>query len=176
LKSIDKIIKACKKNKAWAQAELFEKYSDIMFGTCLYYSENKADAEDLLQDGFMQIFNNISKYKDDNLEAWMRRVFINLALMRYRKNKLETQELNDDYDYTEFKDYEISAQLNTNDLMQMINELPTQYRLVFNLYAIEGYKHREIAEMLDINEGTSKSNLSRARNILQDKLKGRENI
>ena len=174
MNSIDKIIKACKKNKAWAQAELFERYSDKMFGTCLYYSENKADAEDLLQDGFMQIFSKISKYKEDNLEAWMRRVFINLALMKYRKNKLDTQELKDDY--TEFKDYEISAQLNTNDLMQMINELPTQYKLVFNLYAIEGYKHREIAEMLEITEGTSKSNLSRARNILQNKLKERENI
>jgi len=170
LKSIDKILAACKKKKAWAQADLFEMYSDKMYGTCLYYSDNKADAEDLLQDGFLHIFDNISKYKDNNLEAWMRRVFINLALMHYRKNKLSTQQINEDDYIGEEIDSGGNAQMNANDIMILVSQLPQQYRLVFNLYAIEGYKHREIAEMLEITEGTSKSNLSRARMILQKKL------
>ena len=170
MKSLDKILAACKKNKAWAQAELFERYSDNMFGTCLYYSDNKSDAEDLLQDGFLHVFSNIGKYKQDNFEAWMRRVFINLALMKFRKNKLSIQQLNEEEIIEVGSDLDGNAQLNADDLMMIIAELPQQYKLVFNLYAIEGYKHREIAEMLDISEGTSKSNLSRARNILQKRL------
>jgi len=170
LKPIDKIIKACKKNKAWAQAELFERYSDKMFGTCLYYSDSKADAEDLLHDGFLQIFKNIGKYKQDNIEAWMRRVFINLALMQFRKTKLDTLSIEEDEVSDLNANTEDNVNMNADELQALINKLPSQYRLVFNLYAIEGYKHREIAEMLDITEGTSKSNLSRARNILQNKL------
>ena len=170
MKSIDKILAACKKKKAWAQADLFEMYSDKMYGTCLYYSDSKADAEDLLQDGFLHIFDNIGKYKDNNLEAWMRRVFINLALMNYRKNKLSTKQINEGDYLGEEIDFGGNAQMNADDIMMLVAQLPKQYRLVFNLYAIEGYKHREIAEMLEITEGTSKSNLSRARMILQKKL------
>ncbi|MCK5845998.1 MAG: RNA polymerase sigma factor [Bacteroidales bacterium] len=170
MKSIDKILKACKKNKAWAQAELFELYSDKMFGTCLYYSDNKSDAEDLLQDGFLHIFSNIEKFKGGNVEAWMRKVFINLALMEYRKKKLETLTIEEEDVYSDNSIFEGDIQQNADELMKLISELPTRYRIVFNLYAIEGYKHREIAEMLEITEGTSKSNLSRARDILQKKL------
>ncbi len=176
MKSIDKILAACKKNKAWAQADLFELYSDKMFGTCLYYSDSEKDAEDLLQDGFIQIFENIKKYKQDNLEAWMRRVIINLALMRYRKDKHKT-ELFDNSRLEDVQNYSVEdTQMDANDLLALINKLPKQYRLVFNLYAIEGYKHKEISEMLDISEGTSKSNLSRARNILQNSIKQLDNI
>ena len=171
LKSIETILTACKKNKSWAQAKLFELFSDKMFGTCLYYTDNKADAEDLLQDGFIHIFNNIKKYKQNNLEAWMRRVFINLALMQYRRDKNRLDIVDNNIEGVDYIEDNNDSGLDKDDLMTLISKLPKQYRLVFNLYAIEGYKHREIAEMLEISEGTSKSNLARARNILQTKIK-----
>lgn len=170
MKSLEKIIVGCKKNKAWAQADLFAMFSDKMFGTCLYYSDNKADAEDLLHDGFLKVFDNIKKYQSDNFEAWMRKVFVNLALMRYRKHKFETivEEVEPMLKLSDA--FEIGTKMNADELMNMITQLPAQYKLVFNLYAIEGYKHKEIADMLGITEGTSKSNLSRARQILQKQL------
>jgi len=172
VKSLEKIVVGCKKNKAWAQADLFAMFSDKMFGTCLYYSDNKADAEDLLHDGFLKVFDNIKKYQSDNFEAWMRRVFVNLALMRYRKRKFEitTQEVEPAFSHSEY--YDSSAGMQADELMALVTALPPQYRMVFNLYAIEGYKHKEIAEMLAIKESTSKSNLSRARQILQKQLIG----
>jgi len=171
VKSLDKIVVGCKKKKPRAQAELFKMFSDKMFGTCLYYSDNKEDAEDLLHDGFMKIFENIGKYESGNLEAWMRKVFINMALMRYRKQKRETSVEEISHSVAGDQNAESDTGLNAGELMAMVSRLPAQYRLVFNLYAIEGYKHKEIAEMLEISEGTSKSNLSRARQILQNQLK-----
>ncbi len=138
-----------------------------MNGVCLYYSDNKQDAEDLLHDGFMKVFENIDKLNHSNIEAWMRRVFINIALMRYRQSK-RNYTLTDD----NFNDMQTeSIDTDSKELMEIIMKLPQQYRLVFNLYALEGYKHKEIAEQLGISEGTSKSNLSRARKILRNQLK-----
>ncbi len=174
MKSLDKIIAGCKKNKPKDQALLFEMFSDKMFGTCLYYSSNREDAEDLLHDGFLKIFENIKKYEDGNLEAWMRRVFINLALMRYRRNKHRREVEDVEALMDSVRSVPEDNTLHANELMAMISRLPTRYRLVFNLYAIEGFKHKEIAGMLDISEGTSKSNLSRARQILQQQLKSKE--
>jgi len=170
VKSLEDIIAGCKKKKAWAQAELFEMFSDKMFGTCLYYTDNKEDAEDLLHDGFLKIFDNIGNYSQDKFEAWMRKIFINIALMRVRRMKLakEIDEINS-FTLSSIPFVE-NTEMQANDLIALIMKLPTQYRMVFNLYAIEGYKHREIADMLGINEGTSKSNLSRARQILQSQL------
>jgi RNA polymerase sigma factor (sigma-70 family) len=144
-------------------------FSDKMYGICLYYTDNKEDAEDVLQDGFLKVFDNIRQLKHDNLEAWMRRIFINTALMLYRRRKFQSD--SEPSDEALHDDNHPEIQMNANELMQLIMDLPTQYRLVFNLYAIEGYKHREIAEMLEITEGTCKSNLSRARALLQQKLK-----
>jgi RNA polymerase sigma-70 factor (ECF subfamily) len=170
VKSLEKIVVGCKKNKAWAQADLFAMFSDKMFGTCLYYSNNKADAEDLLHDGFLKVFENIKKYQSDNFEAWMRRVFVNLALMRFRKRKFETVVENVEPAFNAGETFEMNSEIHADELMVLITQLPPQYKMVFNLYAIEGYKHKEIAEMLEITEGTSKSNLSRARQILQKQL------
>jgi RNA polymerase sigma-70 factor (ECF subfamily) len=170
LNSLETIIEGCKKNKAWAQAELFAKFSDKMYGVCCYYTNSRDDAEDLLHDGFIRLFENISKYEDGNFEAWMRKVFVNLALIKFRKDKRNkiVSEIDD------LNQYQMSLsennQLQAAELMNLVSQLPTQYRIVFNLYAIEGYKHKEISVMLDISEGTSKSNLSRARKILQDQV------
>jgi len=170
VKSLEQIIVGCKKNKAWAQADLFKIFSDKMYGVCLYYSENKEDAEDLLHDGFLHIFANIDKLSHDNVEGWMRKTFVNLALMNFRKRKVlfadeawqETSEA--------FLVDDLQVKFGADELMMLVASLPPQYKLVFNLYAIEGFSHKEIAETLQITESTSKSNLSRARVILQEKL------
>lgn len=141
-----------------------------MYGICRFYSGSTQDAEDLLHDGFLKVFENINKYKTDNFEAWMRRVFVNLALMRYRKNKRQLSVDDIEAVSEQVEEFDENIQIHADDLMAMIAKLPTQYRLVFNLYAIEGYKHQEIGEMLEITESTSKSNLSRARKILQKQL------
>lgn len=143
-----------------------------MLGLCLYYTSDMAEAEDILHDGFIRIFEQINKYKETgNFEAWMRRVFINLALMRYRKkSRISNIEETPESGYLN-KDNFTTIDVNIDDMMKMIMNLSPQYRMVFNLYAIEGYKHKEISKMLNISEGTSKSNLARARKILQQQLK-----
>lgn len=170
--SVEEIISACAKGKQWGQKILFESYSKKMFAVCTYYTTEREDAEDVLHDGFIKIFENIHKYTHDgNFEAWMRRIFINQALMLYRRNKridfvseiAEMPTINHEM-------YE-EGSLEFEELVLLVKQLPPQYQLVFNLYAIEGFKHKEIGEMLKIDEGTSKSNLARARKILQEKLK-----
>lgn len=170
MKSLDEIIVGCKKNKAWAQADLFAMFSGKFFGVCLYYSNNREDAEDLLHDGFLKVFDKIADYQHDNLEAWMRRIFVNMALMRFRRKKFEVimEDINPLID--KLDSFDMQAVINSAEIMNHVLDLPTQYRLVFNLYALEGYKHKEIADMLNISESTAKSNLSRARAILQKKI------
>jgi RNA polymerase sigma-70 factor (ECF subfamily) len=170
LNSLDEIIHGCRHGKSNAQSQLYRLYANKMYGVCLYYSKDQEDAEDLLHDGFIRVFEQIGKYADGNFEGWMRRVFVNLALMRYRKDKrkVNVEEIGLLQESTGDVVPEVS--LNASELLALISKLPPQYKLVFNLYAIEGYQHNEIAKMLDINEGTSKSNLSRARKILQDQL------
>ena len=147
-------------------------FSEKMLGLCLYYTSDMAEAEDILHDGFIRIFEQIGKYKDTgNFEAWMRRVFINLALMEFRKkSKVSKIEETPESSYLH-KDNFTTIDVNIDDMMTMIMNLSPQYRMVFNLYAIEGYKHKEISKMLNISIGTSKSNLARARKILQEQLK-----
>lgn len=143
-----------------------------MYGVCLYYAKDETEAMDHLQDGFYHLFKNIKKYAfKGSFEGWMRRLFVNLILQKYRSKKLlyptgfEGQlEKTLSYD-------PIISDITAEDLLEIIRELSPQYRLIFNLFAIEGYSHKEISEKLGISEGTSKSNLSRARGILQEKVK-----
>jgi RNA polymerase sigma factor (sigma-70 family) len=171
LESLEEIIEGCKKGKQIAQKHLFERYSGRMFGLCLYYTRNTEEAEDILHDGFIRIFENIDKFRDGNLEAWMKRIFINLALSRFRRMGRVTAV--EDLSRVESSEGNVyhEAHMQHDELLQLVRKLPPQYQLVFNLYAIQGYSHKEIADMLKIDEGTSKSNLSRARKILQTKLK-----
>jgi len=147
-------------------------FSTKMFGVCVYYTSCTAEAEDILHDGFIRVFEKIGSYKQiGDFEAWMRRIFVNIALMHFRKSKKISGF--EDLSYKKEDNYYENSTIDTNssDMIRMISNLPPQYRLVFNLYAIEGYKHKEISKMLKITIGTSKSNLSRARKILQDQLK-----
>lgn len=168
------IIDGCKERDGKAQRTLYEKYARIMFAICLRYSGDGDSAKDLMQDGFIKVFMNIDSYKGaGSFEGWMKRIFINLALENIRKTKnlyKETEDIENIADLAEEVD-EKAYEISEADLMAMIHELPTGYATVFNLYAIEEYSHKEIAEMLDISEGTSRSQYVRARQALQEKVK-----
>ena len=151
-----------------AQSEIYKLYADVLFGICLKYSRNYQDAEDTLQDSFLIIFDKITQYnKKGSFEGWLKRIAINTALQKYRKKTpLElVKEVTDIEDLVEidFKDKNLDIYF----LLNLIQQLPDQYRLVFNLYVLDSYSHKEISKMLNISEGTSKSNLSRARKKLK---------
>ena len=167
--NLDQIIENCKANDIKAQAELYKLFSSKLFSTCLKYSRNYAEAEDNLQDSFLTIFNKIGQYKNKgSFEGWLRRIALNTTLQRYRKEKVFNV-INEDI----IEDVEIDIDednVSIDYLLSIIQELPDRYRLVFSMYVLDGYSHKEISEMLDINIGTSKSNLSRARQILKNTI------
>ena len=165
------LIQACIEKDGKAQREIYERYAPKMYPLCLRYVQGASEAEDVLVTGFMKVFDKIHTYSGQgSLGAWIRRVIINEALGYLRKNK--TMYLEVDIEAADRQPDLQFAQdhLQTEDLMQMVGELPMGYRTVFNLYAIEGYSHKEISEKLGISENTSKSQLSRARSLLQQKL------
>lgn len=140
-----------------------------MFSLCLKYSRNRAEAEDNLQDAFLIIFDKIGQFKNTGaFEGWIKRIVINNALQRYR-DKGVLNIVNEE----QIEDVTVESEddeLNIDFLLSCIQELPDRYRMVFNLYALDGFSHKEIAEMLDITTGTTKSNLARARMILKEKI------
>lgn len=167
--SLDQLIQNCKKNDTKAQSELYKLFSGKLFAICLKYCRNRAEAEDNLQDAFVTIFNKVSQYEHKgSFEGWLKRITINTALQRYRSKGV--------FDIvSEEKIEDVSVEVENDDvsidfLLNSIQELPDRYRMVFNLYALDGYSHKEIAEMLSITTGTTKSNLARARMILKDKV------
>lgn len=172
LKNLEELIKACKKERPDAQKQIYEMFSSKMFGVCLQYSKDYTEAEDILQEGFIKVFTKISQFDGKgSFEGWVRRIMVNCALERYRKQNM-LYSVSDIQEYDTSVSYDdVMGELSSKDLLKLIQELTPQYRTVFNLYAIEGYSHQEIGEMLNISEGTSKSNLSRARVILQEKVK-----
>ena len=142
-----------------------------MYTICLQYSKDSEEAKDILQDGFIKVFQKLKQFSGKgSFEGWLRRVFVNSALEKYR-NKIVNLSIDDKFDIPARGAHEnIIAELSAMELLRIIQDLSPQYRLVFNLYAIEGYTHKEISKLLNISEGTSKSNLSRARSILQDNV------
>lgn len=165
---LDQIINDCKKNNSKAQEQLYQLFSKKFFGVCLKYSSNYADAQDNLQDGFLIIFRKINQFSGKgSFEGWAKRVMINNALQKFKGVRyLELTNENIAEDDVEIDDENVPIEY----LMQIIQELPDQYRLVFSLYVLDGYSHKEIAETLKITTGTTKSNLSRARLILKEKI------
>ncbi len=168
----DDILKGCISGKRKAQEVLYNHFSEEMFGVCLYYSKDYTEAEDTLHEGFMKVFQKIDQFKHKgSLAGWIRRVMINTALEKFRKHN-QLYAIGDDFKFEEDIDRDnVISDLSAQDLIKLIRELTPKYRMVFNLYAIEGYSHKEISEMLGISEGTSKSNLARARYTLQNKVK-----
>jgi RNA polymerase sigma-70 factor (ECF subfamily) len=167
--SLETLINDCKKNDAKAQEQLYRLFSAKLFAVCLKYSRNYAEAEDNLQDGFLIIFNKINQYTfKGSFEGWIKRIMINNVLQQYRNVSFLELVSDDIIDDVEI-DIEDDA-VSLDYLMAIIQELPDRYRLAFNLYVIDGYSHKEISEMLSITTGTSKSNLSRAKMILKEKI------
>ncbi len=169
--NLEEIIRKCKAGHSKAQTELYHHFASKMYGVCLRYSKDATEAEDILQEGFIRVFTKIGQFESKgSFEGWMRRIMVNTALEKFRKNNhLFPVEDMKSYETAEWADDTIAG-ISANDLLKMIQELPPRYKMVFNLYAIEGYSHQEIGEMMKISEGTSKSNLSRARIILQKKV------
>jgi RNA polymerase sigma factor (sigma-70 family) len=167
--SLEQLILDCKNNNIKAQEQLFRLFSAKLFAVCLKYSRSYEEAQDNLQDGFLLIFEKIGQYAfKGSFEGWAKRVMTNNALQYYRKEKF--LELISE-DIPEEQEVEIDeTSISLDYLLGIIQQLPDRYRLVFNLYVIDNYSHKEIAAMLDISIGTSKSNLSRARMILKDKI------
>ena len=169
--TIENILHGCRKGRKKAQEALFRLYADKMFGVCKYYTRDNSEAEDVLHDGFIKVFDKIAKYRGDgSLEGWIRRVIVNTALERFRKHSRMFSLSELDEGIADEVGFTAEGHLSSEELLEIIMELTPKYRLVFNLYAIEGYSHREISEQLGISEGTSKSNLARARTILQKKV------
>lgn len=167
---LDHIAEQCKKGDRKAIEQLYKMFSAKMFAVCLQYSRDRADAEDNLQDGFLKIFESIGQYSGrGSLEGWMRRVFINLVLEKYRQNR--SLQLVEDIPDLEDEDAGDGAGIPEDVLIEFVNQLPEKYKLVFNLYVTENMQHKEIAALAGITEGTSKSNLARARDILKKKIK-----
>jgi len=173
LPDIINIIKGCLDGNRRDQELLYRRHAAKLYAVCLQYSGNDDEARDILQEGFIKIFENLIHYKNEgSFEGWMRRIVVNTALEKYRSKhnlyRVDDIDLIPEPDADpETEDY---AGLEAVALLDIIRELPPKYRMVFNLYAIEGYSHKEISQMINISEGTSKSNLSRARIILQKKV------
>jgi RNA polymerase sigma factor (sigma-70 family) len=165
------LIEGCKRQDRHAQCLLYEHFSGKMYALCCRYIKDKMEAEDVLVTSFTKIFARIDQFKNEgSFEGWIRKIIVNESLSYLRRNKnmyLETdiEEANREPDYDQLYD-----QLEADDLLKLIAELPSGYRIIFNMYAIDGYSHKEIAEQLGITEGTSKSQLSRARATLQKAL------
>ncbi|WP_290698834.1 sigma-70 family RNA polymerase sigma factor [Lacinutrix sp.] len=168
--SIDQLIYNCKNNDTKAQGELYNLFSSKLFSVCLKYSRNYAEAEDNLQDAFVTIFKKIEQYKNKgSFEGWLKRITINTALQCYRTQGV-FDIVNDDLIEDEAITIKDESDISIDYLLQIIQELPDRYRLVFNLYVLDGYSHQDVAGLLKITTGTSKSNLARARQILKDKI------
>ncbi len=170
---IKDIIEGCVRGEKRSQDLLYRKFASLLFGICLRYAKNKMEAEDVLQEVYVKIYNNISSYHHDgSFEGWLRRIAVNTSITYYRRNlKHAFQEDIDDVvqhknDPLQFDDLEFTQE----ELMNCIGKLPTGYKTVFNLYVIEGFMHKEIADMLNIDVNTSKSQLSRAKSHLQKEL------
>ena len=165
------IIEACVKGDRHAQRSLYEIFSKKMFVVCLRYTKSQQEAEDILQDSFIKVFKNLKGYRGDSrLDYWIKRIVVNTALNSQRKKlymypMVDIEDVKNDFDLNK-----TLGAFGLEELLNMIKELPTGCQAVFNMFAIEGFSHKEIAKMLEVSEGTSKSQFSRARKLLKEKI------
>ena len=166
------LIEGCLKGDRKIQHELYKRFAPKMYAVCLRYASNAEEAEDILQEGFIKVYNKIGSFrKEGSFEGWIRRIFVNTAIEQFRK-KVYLQPITDiEEDTVEGKYLSVLDRLSEKDIIQLIQQLSPGYRTVFNMYVVEGYTHKQISELLGISEGTSKSQLSRAKQILQDLVK-----
>ena len=166
------VIEGCLKGKESAMKKFYEHFQGFALSVCLSYCENREDALEIMNDGFLKVFKSLHKVENiDRIKPWLRRIMINVAIDHFRKNiKNQTTQLSENIIEPNFGDASVYAKLSSEDIMLAVQSLPTNYRLVFNLYAIEGYSHKEIGEMLKMAESTSRANLSLANGLLREKL------
>ena len=165
------LVRGCREGDRRFQELLYQRYAPKMYAVCLRYATNNDDAQDLLQEGFIKVYKNLDKFRGEgSFEGWVRRVFVNTSIEQFRK-KVNVNSISDNEEKA-IEDGSMNAidKLAEKDIIALIQQLSPGYRTVFNLYAIEGYSHKEIGEMLGISEGTSKSQLARAKGILQKKV------
>ncbi len=168
----EQLLRGCKEKNLAAQKQLYDRFAKKMMGVCLRYADSPAEAQDSLQDGFIKVFEKINSYQaTGSLEGWIKKVMVNTALDNFRKRKHERNNVEIDIIDINHSSYdEAHDNLSAKELLNIIQQLPAGYRTVFNLYAIEGYSHKEISELLGITESTSKSQYSRAKLHLQKKI------
>lgn len=173
----DHLIKQCTKGDRIAQKQLYDRFASRMLGVCLRYAQDYQTAEDILQEGFIKAFRHIERFRfEGSFEGWLRRIMVNTAIEAHRRKNNMYPILDVEQQEVEFYDEDALDKLAAEDLMAMINTLSPGYKTVFSLYAIEGFSHKEIAEQLNISEGTSKSQLARARYILMEMVEQRTGI
>lgn len=167
------LVQKCVSGNGEAQRELFNRFSPLMLGVAMRYIKDKERAEDVIQDGFIKVYKNLYRFEHKgSLEGWIRRIVVNTALDQLRKNKKNINDLHlDDSKFEIVQKSEAIGILETEILMDIVQQLPDGYRVVFNMFAIEGYTHKEIAKSLKISESTSKSQYSRAKSVLRKTLK-----
>lgn len=167
------LIDGCKRGERRAQKELYDTYSHKMMAVCLRYVNDRETARDLLQDGFVKVFTSIGSYQGSgSFEGWIRKIFVNCALEYLRKSDVlrEAVDLDNTVELAQ-PDSSAISDMSAEELMRMVRELPMGFRTVFNMFAIEGYSHREIGVMLNITESTSRSQYTRAKQLLQRRIK-----
>jgi RNA polymerase sigma-70 factor (ECF subfamily) len=168
------LVAGCLKGDRRCQQKLFESYYGRMLGVCMRYATDRDDARDIVQDAFIKIFQKLSQYNFSSpLGAWMRRIAVNTAIDRYRSKATEPVIEDIDTAYTCHDAHDVVSDISHEEMLSCLNDLPDGYRLIFNMHVIEGFSHKEISELLNISEGTSKSQLSKAKGFLQ-KLLGRK--
>ena len=166
------LINGCLQGNRRMQEELYRRFSPRMYAVCLRYAGNAEEAEDILQEGFIKVFKKLDSFRGDgSFEGWIRRIFVNTAIEHFRRKRYLMPVTEKEENTIEGKYTSVLDELGAKDIMALIQELSPGYRTVFNMYVVEGYTHKEIADMLGINEGTSKSQLSRAKVILQDMVR-----
>ena len=173
-KELQKLIEGCKKDSRKARAKLYKVYAPLLLGICLRYTKNKSEAEDVLHDGFIKIYTKIDQTGRGSFEAWMKTIVRNEAL-QYLRKQVSTNKWNLEYGRDNFEEFADDqdvdiASISSKKILEFIQALPAGYRLIFNLYVFEEHSHKQIAELLEISEGTSKSQFSRAKKVLQKQI------
>jgi RNA polymerase sigma factor (sigma-70 family) len=170
--NIDELVKRCRAGERKSQEMLYKQFASKMLGVCLRYATDRMEAEDMLQNGFIRVFEKINDFRGEgSFEGWMRRIMVNCSIEHYRRNSKMMQLVDLEEASAEVSGNPLAtAKLEAKDLILLIQRLSPGYRIVFNLYAIEGYSHKEIAAIVGITEGASKSQLSRARSILREQV------
>lgn len=166
------LIVGCLEGNRRMQEELYRRFSPRMYAVCLRYAGNAEEAEDILQEGFIKVFKKLDSFRSEgSFEGWLRRIFVNTAIEHFRRKRYMMPVTEREENTIEGKYLSVLDSMAARDIMALVQELSPGYRTVFNMYVVEGYTHKEIADMLGISEGTSKSQLSRAKVILQDMVK-----